>query len=266
MGCRVCGVEIDPVAAEAAREWCDEVAVADLGDLDLSQRFEGQTFDVVLMLDILEHLPDPVGVLRGVARILDDEGWAVISLPNVAHLSVRLALLDGHFDYKEAGLLDRTHLRFFDRAGVDELLFDAGWAMFDLERVTRRLGETEIEVDDPNPDLVRQLESDPEALTYQFVISAAPKGHRVLDCPPVLPAATAQARYLELEREVLGAPAVVTPEIKRPIRDRRGLTIPDLAEQLAAIRNGSLNRRNQLRFLLEAMQEDTERLRRSMSD
>jgi 2-polyprenyl-3-methyl-5-hydroxy-6-metoxy-1,4-benzoquinol methylase len=118
MGCHVWGVEIDPVAAACAKRICEDVAVEDLNQLDFASRFEGRRFDVVLMLDVLEHLPDPAAVLRHVGSVLAEGGWAVISLPNVAHVSVRLSLLEGRFSYNDMGLLDRTHLGFFDRAGV----------------------------------------------------------------------------------------------------------------------------------------------------
>lgn len=157
MGCRVWGVELDPVDAEAARGSCEEVVVADLTTLDLAEQFQGLRFDVILMLDVLEHLSNPAEVLERMKPVLADRGWGVISLPNVAHLSLRLSLLKGHFNYTDVGLLDRTHLRFFDRAGVDDLLREAGWGMFDLARVTRRLGTTEIHIDDVDPELARAI-------------------------------------------------------------------------------------------------------------
>ncbi|MGA2283482.1 MAG: class I SAM-dependent methyltransferase [Candidatus Dormibacteria bacterium] len=257
LGCRVWGVERDPIAAEEATRYCEEVAVDDLNELDLADRFPGQRFDVVLMLDILEHLTRPVELLRRVGSVLADGGWGVISVPNVAHLSVRLALLQGSFTYTDLGLLDRTHLKFFDRAGVDGLLSESGWGMFEMVRVTRRFGTTEIQVPDADPDLVRELESDVEALTYQFVVSGAPLGSVVLEHPPTLPAAAVQVAYLELQDEARRR--------EDEIRALRESALPDLAEQLSAIRKGSIDRRNQLRYLLAAMQEDTERLRISLS-
>ena len=126
------------------------------------------------MLDVLEHLTDPVLLLQRVAPVLDDGGWGVISLPNVAHASVRLALLEGRFTYTDVGLLDRTHLRFFDRTGVAQLFRNAGWQSIDMARVLHRAGGTEIAVDGADPELVQQLESDIEGLTYQFVMTAVP--------------------------------------------------------------------------------------------
>ena len=256
MGCRVWGVEWDPVAAEAARRFCEEVEVGDLNTLDLAGRFGEQKFDVVLMLDVLEHLSDPAAVLRRVAAVLADGGWGVISLPNVAHVSLRLALLQGRFEYRDAGLLDRTHLRFFDRPGVDDLLASAGWSMFDLSRVTRRFGTTEIQLEGTDPQMVRDLEADSEGITYQFVICAAPDGSPVLGRPPVLPAVAAQERVMELEGNLA--------DRQRDIEWLLERTVTDLPEQLASIRQASIDRRRQLADLLVALQEDSERLRRSL--
>ena len=292
MGCRIWGVERDPMAAEAARRWCEEVAIEDLNQVDLAARFR-ERFDVVLMLDVLEHLQEPGRVLNGVGELLAPGGWGVISVPNVAHISLRLSLLEGSFTYTDVGLLDRTHLRFFDRRGVDDLLQEAGWGSFELVRVTRRLGTTEIQVPGADPDLVRELEADVEARTYQFVISAAPLGSSVLEKPPVLPAAVAQAAYLEaeenrqrlseveaayvqleeqtrqllrdvippLEEEVRRLQHDVIPPLEEEIESLRRRSVSDLPEQLAAIREGSLERRSQLRDLVQAFHEDAERLR-----
>ena len=244
MGCQVWGVELEQEAAEAARAVCDEVVVADLNTFEFAEQLEGRRFDVVLMLDILEHLSDPAAVLGRVKAVVAERGWGIISLPNVAHASVRLALLKGRFRYTEMGLLDRTHLRFFDRAGVDDLLEQAGWGMFDMVRVTRRLGTTEIPVDDADPVLAADLESDIEGTTYQFVVGAAPLGSPVLEHPPVLPAAVAQGVLLEQEEE---------------LRQLRLANIPDLTEQLTAIRAGVLERRSQLQGLLDALDANRER-------
>lgn len=240
MGCRVWGVDIDPVAAEAARRVCEDVVVADLNQLDLAKAFEGLRFDIILMLDVLEHLTDPSAVLRRAVSVLAEGGWAIISVPNVAHISVRLSLLGGRFTYTDLGLLDRTHLRFFDRAAVDDLLHDAGWGMFELARVTRRFGTTEIRIDGADPDLVRKLESDIEGRTYQFIISAAPLDSDVLKDPPALPAAAAQAAYLEVEEELCG------------LRELRDAVVPRLQHESASLR--ATNR---------ALQEEVKGLRNS---
>jgi hypothetical protein len=100
----------------------------------------------------------------------------VASIPNIAHGSVRLALLQGEFRYRPLGLLDNTHLRFFTRASVEEMFENAGFLTTDMRRTTKGLFTTEIEVDGGLvPDeVVRLLQEDPEATTYQFVLTAKP--------------------------------------------------------------------------------------------
>jgi hypothetical protein len=83
--------------------------------------------DLILLLDVLEHLPDPVAVLKRFVAQLGEAGTVIVSLPNVAHLSVALPLLlRGQFTYRDAGILDRTHLRFFDMMSSVDLLTGAG--------------------------------------------------------------------------------------------------------------------------------------------
>jgi len=88
---------------------------------------EGGRYDVVLMLDVLEHLVDPEVVLRRLRDVVRPGGTGLVSLPNVAHWSVRKELALGRFTYASSGLLDATHLRFFTMRSGAELLVLAGW-------------------------------------------------------------------------------------------------------------------------------------------
>lgn len=177
-GCSVWGVESDRVAAELARAYCKRVVVGDVADLDLEATLAGTTFDAVLFLDVLEHLLDPAAALRKAARVLAADGKVLASIPNVAHGAVRLQLLGGRFRYTDAGLLDRTHVKFFDSAGVEELFKSTGYLIEECRRVTRSLEETEIRVDLDAfpPELLEMISRDPEALTYQFFVIARPIG------------------------------------------------------------------------------------------
>lgn len=88
--------------------------------------------DLMLFMDVLEHLVDPVGTLIRLTRGLAPNGVIIVSLPNVAHLSVSLPLLlRGRFAYEDAGILDRTHLRFFVLETAVELLNEAGFTVDD---------------------------------------------------------------------------------------------------------------------------------------
>jgi chromosome segregation ATPase len=84
-------------------------------------------------------------------------------------------LLQGRFTRTDTGLLDRTHLQFFDRCGIDELFADSNLRMLDVIRVTRQLGETELEVaaDEVPADVLRAATADLDSHTYQFVLVAS---------------------------------------------------------------------------------------------
>jgi len=87
------------------------------------------SFDLVVLADVLEHLPDPLGVMRNVHSLLNPGSRIVISVPNVAHVSVRAQLFFGRFQYSARGILDSTHLRFFTRQTIMELLRDSGFTI-----------------------------------------------------------------------------------------------------------------------------------------
>jgi 2-polyprenyl-3-methyl-5-hydroxy-6-metoxy-1,4-benzoquinol methylase len=90
-------------------------------------------FDVVLFADVLEHLVDPASMLEQVKPALAENGRVIASVPNVAHWTIRLALLFGRFDYQASGLMDATHLRWFTRDGITKLFDAAGYEIDKLD-------------------------------------------------------------------------------------------------------------------------------------
>jgi 2-polyprenyl-3-methyl-5-hydroxy-6-metoxy-1,4-benzoquinol methylase len=174
--CQVVAVEIDRKAAEPAAAFCERVVVGDLDQVDLARELGEDRFDVVLAADILEHLKDPQAVLRAVKKVLKPDGYLLASIPNVAHGSVRLALLSGRFPYSDTGLLDHTHLRFYTRETMEKLFEGAGFAIVHLERNEVSLGDSEVPYDPAGvpAELLQALSQDPEALTYQFIVVAYP--------------------------------------------------------------------------------------------
>lgn len=125
-GCVVDGIEIDPAAAERSRSICRSVHVGSLDDPSFLAGLR-ERYDRILFGDVLEHLVDPGAALRAMAGRLQPNGRILISIPNIAHWSVRFALLRGRFDYAESGLLDRTHLRFFTYETAAALVTAAGF-------------------------------------------------------------------------------------------------------------------------------------------
>jgi 2-polyprenyl-3-methyl-5-hydroxy-6-metoxy-1,4-benzoquinol methylase len=173
-GCRVVGIEIDPEFASQAKEFCDDVIIGNAEDLDLESLLADRSFDVAVFGDVLEHMSDPLGILRRVRQWLVPDGYVVASLPNIAHGAVRLALLDGRFDYTPEGLLDETHLRFFTHGAIKDLFHEAGFALVETGRTHVGIFESEIALrrEDYGPEVLARIEADPEATTYQFVVKA----------------------------------------------------------------------------------------------
>ncbi len=175
-GCTVVGIEIDPTSAEQAAQYCERIIVGDLEALDLEAELGSDRFDVIVAADVLEHLKDPLAALQTLKRFLLPGGFFVLSLPNVAHGSVRLALMAGHFRYQKLGLLDDTHLRFFTRESVSELLDEAELGAAEMFDQELNLDASEVAYD-PSvvpPELISRLERDRDARAYQFVIKAVP--------------------------------------------------------------------------------------------
>lgn len=129
-GRRVDGVDIDEDAIEEAKAICEIAVAADLQTFDFSPLREN--YQVILFADTLEHLPDPAQVLRRALPHLSNSGVLIASMPNVANWAIRLSLLLGRFRYTDRGILDRTHLRFFTKKTLLELIAGSGYEVVDL--------------------------------------------------------------------------------------------------------------------------------------
>jgi len=121
-GLEIDAVEMHPQWAEDARPFYRRVFNNTIEDAPLPER----TYQTVLCGDVLEHTVDPVAVLRRLRRAATDDATFIVSLPNVAHLAVRMMLLFGRFPRMEKGILDKTHLHFFTRDTAEATLRDAG--------------------------------------------------------------------------------------------------------------------------------------------
>jgi methionine biosynthesis protein MetW len=126
------GVEPDETRANAARE---RGVDARTGFLTPELIRELGAFDVVLFADVLEHLADPLSLLELARTALGPGGRVIASVPNIAHWSVRTELARGKFVYRDWGIMDATHLRWFTDANLRLLFQSAGLAIED-RRVT----------------------------------------------------------------------------------------------------------------------------------
>lgn len=116
------GVEINPSLLDDLKLNADMAIIGPVDHLFAQLK----SYDLILLLDVLEHLPDPRATLQNLAKILNPGGRVIVSVPNIAHFSVSIPLLlQRRFEYQEAGILDRTHLRFFVEDTAIKLLNDA---------------------------------------------------------------------------------------------------------------------------------------------
>lgn len=203
-GCRVSGIEYDPEAAEKARRHLDHLVVGDLAAMDIAAEFAGRSYDVLIFADVLEHVPDPADVLRRLLTLLRPGGSVVMSIPNVTHGSLRLALLQGRWEYTEVGLLDRTHIRFFTRRAVLDLLAATGLAAVDFRGTYQDALDVEVRVDRDAlpPGVLEWVRQQDDASTYQFVLRAVRD-----DADAAVSRASAEREDLRSEVAVLRAEA-----------------------------------------------------------
>jgi 2-polyprenyl-3-methyl-5-hydroxy-6-metoxy-1,4-benzoquinol methylase len=142
--CKVTALEIDPVAIELVKPFCEAVYSADLNSSEWDKVLLAQKFEVVLAADVLEHVYNPLAVLKKMASLVSPGGRVVLSLPHVGHCTIATCLLLEDFDYRDWGLLDRTHIRFFGLKNIQDLLRQANLAITKVEFVVRHPEETEF--------------------------------------------------------------------------------------------------------------------------
>ena len=128
-GNRVTGIDqvIHPRRLGAFEAYVE--ADLDLGLEPVIRKLQGQRFDRILFLDVLEHLRCPERLLAESRELLKPGGAVLVSVPNIANIVIRLQLLLGRFEYADRGILDRTHLRFFTRKTARRLLRSNGYAI-----------------------------------------------------------------------------------------------------------------------------------------
>lgn len=174
-GNEVTAVEVDPSGMDRLHIVTRDAVLTDLDWLDLEDHIKGK-FDVIIAGDVLEHLMFPGAVLLMLRDFIKEDGYLIVSLPNVTHADIAIRLLLGEFEYKEVGLLDSTHIRFFDRKRAIDLLESSGWSVDESYGTTAPLGTTEQACDLSllPPQIIDFLQTRKDSTVYQFVFKARP--------------------------------------------------------------------------------------------
>lgn len=131
----VVGLEAEEKAAETARKNIDKVIAGDVEDIKMP--FAAGYFDCLVYGEVLEHLKDPWRILREHAPYLKKGGCCIVSFPNVSHYSIIEGLLRDEWNYRDSGILDGTHLRFFTIGGMRNMLSGAGYVIEEEKRYIR---------------------------------------------------------------------------------------------------------------------------------
>jgi len=174
-GIYVAGVELDHRAAVEAKKVLDEVVEGNIETLKLP--FKEKKFDCILFADVLEHLIDPLVVLKKTRKLLRANGTVIASIPNVQYLGLVNQLVEGNWTYQDEGILDRTHLRFFTYHEIVKLFDEAGYRISsinetldpqykDAKNQTTALSIGRLSIQDLSPDELKRF------FVYQYKITA----------------------------------------------------------------------------------------------
>lgn len=125
---RTIGFEFNVDCAGTLRSCFDHVVIA---DLEKVKRLP-MNADAIVLADVLEHLRSPTSVLQLVRESLAPDGRVFISVPNIANITVRLGLLFGVFEYRDRGILDHTHLRFYTKRTIKREIEKAGFRILEI--------------------------------------------------------------------------------------------------------------------------------------
>lgn len=181
--CSVTALEIDKDAIEKLSLYTDDIYTVDLNSEDWPTLLSDKgLFEVIVAGDVLEHLYNPWNTLAKMKELLADDGYMVISLPHVGHSAICACLMNESFDYREWGLLDKTHIRFFGLKDMQAMFNSAKLSINQAEFVVTPPEETEFsEIWNNQPkDVKVALSQNPFGNVYQVVIKAARKNNSAM--------------------------------------------------------------------------------------
>jgi len=146
LDCKVYLVEIDEEAGKEALQYGADLVADDIETYSWYDRYENIRFDYITFADVLEHLRDPESVLIKAKSLLKADGSILFSVPNLAHNSVLISLMNHEFEYNKTGLLDNTHIHFFTKNSIENAMNRTGLTVVKRFATYAPTGATEIPV------------------------------------------------------------------------------------------------------------------------
>ena len=179
-GCIVDGIELDRSDFEKAKKKLRNTYQLNIETDDISKIAE--RYDVIYFGDVVEHLVNPVTALEKVKKLLNKNGVIVFSIPNMAHVTIRLLMLKGDFEYTETGLLDKTHLHFYNLSEVKRVFESAGYELAKLDYIQKDYPDLLIKKElekyglklAPKSDFLERMRK-VDAAAFQFIGVAKPR-------------------------------------------------------------------------------------------
>lgn len=177
LNCRVYIVEYNQEDYEQAVKYAEGGVLGDLEDGLWLEKFKGIAFDYIIFGDVLEHLSQPAQALKRSLQLLRDKGEIIISVPNIAHNSIILELLNDRFVYHGTGLLDNTHIHFFTYRTLHKMLDECGLSV--IKEQARFIEESQTEFKSSWAECTKEVRDFLQARklgrAYQFVFKAVKK-------------------------------------------------------------------------------------------
>jgi O-antigen biosynthesis protein len=172
LNCKVYGIEYNETDANIAKKYLQHLLIKNVEEIDFQSEYQNITFDTIILADVLEHLQNPLNLLKKIKPLLKENGEILISIPNVSYIGVVLNLIDGKFEYNQTGILDETHIKFFTLNSFTNLINQSNLFIESIDRVNINTSKSEFRTDIkkyPNQVIDYIISKNSEAFTYQFI-------------------------------------------------------------------------------------------------
>lgn len=171
LNCSVYAVELDVNCANELSSICKKVSIGDIESYLWVDQFKDLKFDYIIFADVLEHLYDTSKVLTIAKQFLHPSGRILMSIPNIAHDSIVMNLLQDKFKYNNLGILDNTHVRFFTKHSIDSIIANVGYKSTYISGTFIETHDTEFNnnYSEFNYGVITSLLKRPYGRVYQFI-------------------------------------------------------------------------------------------------